>query len=261
MNDIKAFLNSMPQNNPSAKCAVDLALHDLKGKSLGKNIAQLLNLKSPNNIETSFTIAIDQPSKMAERAKESNLPILKIKVGSQNDLEIVKAIRNATKAKIRLDANGGWSLEQAEKIIPRLAEFDIQLIEQPLAKDDIDGLIKLKKKTTIPIFADESFQTEEDLPKLAKVCDGVVIKLMKSGGLLSALSAINTAKKLNLKVMISCMIESSLLVSAAAQLASLCDYVDLDGPLLIQNDRFAGLQYSAEKIFLPNGPGIGVVLK
>jgi L-alanine-DL-glutamate epimerase-like enolase superfamily enzyme len=157
-----------------------------------------------------------------------------------------------------VDANAGWTREQAADIIPRLAEYDVEFVEQPLARQDIEGFHWLKPRVNLPIFADESAQTERDLPKLAGAIDGVVVKLMKAGGLRGALRVIAVARALDMRVMLSCMVESSLGVTAAAHIAPLADYLDLDGPLLIKNDPFVGLRYEGARITLPEGPGLGL---
>jgi len=238
-----------------------VALHDLIGKRLGISLHKFFGLNPARVPETSFTIAIDQPEVMAARAKESGLPILKIKVGAGDDVAIVRAIRRATNARLRLDANEGWTREQAATLIPQLAEYDIEFIEQPLVRDDWEGLRWLKARVSVPIFADESAQTERDLPKLAGAIDGVVVKLMKTGGLRGALKTIAVARALDLKVMLSCMVESSVGVTAAAHIAPLADYLDLDGPLLIANDPFVGLRYEGARILLPDAPGLGLQSK
>jgi len=260
MEDILARL---PRAGASAAgyAAIDVALHDLVGKRLGIPLYQLFGLNPARVPETCFTISIDTPQVMAARAKESGLPILKIKVGAGNDVAIVKAVREATSTRLRLDANAGWTREQAAELIPQLAEYDVEFIEQPLAREDWEGLRWLKGRVSVPIFADESAQTERDLPKLAGAIDGVVVKLMKTGGLRGALRTIAVARALDLKIMLSCMVESSVGVTAAAHIAPLADYCDLDGPLLIANDPFTGLRYDGAKIILPDAPGLGLKLK
>jgi L-alanine-DL-glutamate epimerase-like enolase superfamily enzyme len=264
LEDILARLRPAHTGRPMSAAgysAIDVALHDLIGKRLGIPLYKLFGLNPAHVPETSFTIAIDQPEVMAARAKESGLPILKIKVGAGDDVAIVRAIRRATNARLRLDANEGWTREQAATLIPQLAEYNIEFIEQPLVREDWEGLRWLKARVSVPIFADESAQTERDLPKLAGAIDGVVVKLMKTGGLRGALKTIAVARALDLKVMLSCMVESSVGVTAAAHIAPLADYLDLDGPLLIANDPFVGLRYEGARILLPDAPGLGLQSK
>jgi L-alanine-DL-glutamate epimerase-like enolase superfamily enzyme len=255
---VEDILARLPRTSAAGYAAIEVALHDLIGKRLGVPLYKLFGLNPARVPETSFTISIDQPEVMAARAKESGLPILKIKVGAGNDVSIVKAIRQATSARLRLDANAGWTREQAAQIIPQLADYDIEFVEQPLVREDWEGLRWLKQRVSVPIFADESAQTERDLPKLAGAIDGVVVKLMKTGGLRGAIKTMAVARALDMQIMLSCMVESSVGVTAAAHIAPLADYVDLDGPLLIANDPFIGLRYDGAQIMLPDGPGLGL---
>lgn len=260
---LEDLLDNLPDGPHAAQAAVDIALHDLVGKLLGIPLYQFFGLNPTRLPDTSFTIGIDEPEVMAERARQSGYPIIKVKLGSDNDEAIVKAIREATSARLRVDANSGWNREQALEIIPRLAGYDLEFIEQPLPVDDREGFVWLKEKlrqqgVRAPIFADESVKTSRDLAATAPGLDGVVVKLMKTGGLREALRTIHTARAHGLQIMLSCMIESSVGVTAAAHLAPLCDYVDLDGPLLIANDPFQGLQYSGASLSLPGKPGLGV---
>ena len=257
-------LAKRPAGSRAARSAIDEALHDLWGKKLGQPLYKLFGL-SPNSLPlTSFTIGIEEPDVMAEQARESGYPILKIKLGSENDEQIVAAIRRATNATLRADANAGWSRARALEIIPRLAGYGLELIEQPLAVDDVEGYFWLTEKlraqkVNIPIFADETAKTSHDVAKLAGAIDGVVVKTMKSEGIREALRMIHTARAHDMQIMLSCMVESSVGVTAAAHLAPLCDYADLDGPLLIKNDPYCGLTYDGAKFTLPDGPGFGVV--
>ncbi|HJW84810.1 MAG TPA: DUF5615 family PIN-like protein [Anaerolineae bacterium] len=257
---IEDVLNALPPGSQAARAAIDIALHDAWGKRLGKPLYRLFGLNPERAPRTSFTIAIDAPEAMARRAKESGLPIIKIKLGGGEDDEaIVRAIREATGAKLRVDANAGWTREQAAGLIPRLAQYDLEFVEQPLPAGDVEGLRWLRaQKPGAPIFADESIKTARDVAAHAGAVDGVVIKLMKTGGLREALRAIATARALDMRVMIGCMIETSVGVTAAAHIAPLCDYADLDGPLLIGNDPFAGVQYDRARLIVPDGPGLGV---
>ncbi len=260
---LEDILNRLPAGSQAARAAVDIALHDLWGKRLGAPLYRLLGLNRDRLPLTSFTIAIDTPELMAERARQSGYPYIKIKLGSPDDIDIVKAIRTATDARLQVDANAGWTRQQAIDLIPRLVDFDLELVEQPLPKGDVEGLRWLREKlhqmnVRIPIFADENIKTARDVAAHAGAVDGVVIKLMKSGGIREGLRAIHTARALDMQVMIGCMIESSVGVTAAAHLAPLCDYVDLDGPLLIRNDPFQGVCYEGARLVLPDEPGIGV---
>jgi L-Ala-D/L-Glu epimerase len=262
--DMDAVLARRPAGSRAARSAIDVALHDLWGKKLGQPLYKLFGLNPDNLPLTSFTIGMDKPEVMAEQAREAGYPILKIKLGSEDDEARVKAIREATSAKLRVDANAGWTREQALHIIPRLADYDLELIEQPLAVDDVEGYFWLKERlnslrVTIPIFADETAKTSHDVAKLAGAIDGVVVKTMKSEGIREALRMIHTARAHDMQVMLSCMVESSVGVTAAAHLAPLCDHADLDGPLLVKNDPYRGLRYDGARIFLPEAPGIGLV--
>ena len=261
--DMDSVLAKRPAGSRAARSAIDEALHDLWGKKLGQPLYKLFGL-NPNNLPlTSFTIGMDEPEIMAEQAQASKYPILKVKLGSEKDEAIVASIRNSTNAKLRVDANAVWSREQALYIIPRLMEYDLEFIEQPLAVEDVKGYFWLKEKLRaqkidIPIFADETARTSHDVARLAGAIDGVVVKTMKSEGIREALRMIHTARAHDMQIMLSCMIESSVGATAAAHLAPLCDYVDLDGPLLIKNDPYRGLKYDGAKLTLPDGPGLGL---
>ncbi len=261
--DLDAVLAKRPAGSRAARSAIDEALHDLWGKKLGQPLYKLFGLNPKDLPLTSFTIGMDEPEVMAEQAKASGHPILKIKLGSDDDEARVKAIRAATDAKLRADANAGWTREQALHLIPRLMDYDLEFIEQPLAVDDVDGYFWLKERlnalrVNALIFADETAKTSHDVAKLAGAVDGVVVKTMKSEGIREALRMIHTARAHDMQIMLSCMVESSVGVTAAAHLAPLCDYADLDGPLLIKNDPYRGLQYDGAKMSLPEGPGLGL---
>lgn len=259
---LEDVLAALPPGSQAARAAIDIALHDLWGKRLGQPLYRLLGLDPLRLPQTSFTIAMDEPEVMAQRAQASGLPIIKIKLGSPDDEAIVRAIRSTTAAKLRVDANAGWTREQAASLIPRLAQYDLEFVEQPLPKGDIDGLRWLRaQKLGAPIFADESIKTAKDVAAHAGAVDGVVIKLMKSGGIREAIRAIHVARALEMQVMIGCMIETSIGVTAAAHIAPLCDYADLDGPLLIGNDPYSGVRYEGANMVLPNEPGLGVTQK
>lgn len=261
--DMEAVLSKRPAGSRAARSAIDEALHDLWGKRLGEPLYKLFGL-NPNRLPlTSFTVGMDKPETMAQQARGSGYPILKIKLGSENDEAILAAIRRATDASLRVDANAGWSREQALDLIPRLAGYILEFIEQPLAVEDVEGYFWLKEKlkaqnVNIPIFADETAKTSQDVARLAGAVDGVVVKTMKSEGIREALRMIHTARAHDMQIMLSCMVESSVGVTAAAHLAPLCDYADLDGPLLIRNDPYRGLKYDGARFSLPDRPGLGV---
>lgn len=241
-----------------AQCALDLALHDAEGRARGEPLWKALGVNETAPIETSFTIAMDTPDEMARRARAAKASILKLKMGGDDDEACVEAVRGVTNATLRLDANGGWSREDAARLIPRLARFKIELVEQPLAVADRDGFSWLRAQHLgVPIFADESVSTIEDVDALTQVVDGIVIKVRKFGGLLPAHAAIERARSQGLRTMMGCMIESSLAVTAAAHLALRCDLADLDAPVLIRNDPFSGVTYRGSALLLPTGAGIG----
>src|SRR5512142_3049845 len=261
--DLAGVLARRPAGSRAARAAIDEALHDLWGKRLGLPLYRLLGLNPARLPLTCFTVAMDDPEVMAARARESGYPILKIKLGSPDDEAMVAAIRRATCARLRLDANAGWSRERALELIPRLAAYDVDFIEQPLPVDDKEGYFWLKNRLraagiSVPIFVDETAKTSRDLAQLAGAVDGVVIKLMKAEGIREAVRTIHAARAFDMQIMLSCMVESSVGVTAAAHLAPLCDYADLDGPLLIKNDPYRGVRFDGARLILPDGPGLGV---
>jgi len=257
---IDKILESLPLGSSSGRAALDIALHDLWGKRQGIPLYELLDLISQQTPSTSLTISMDHPKKMAQNARRSGWPIIKIKLGSGDDEAIVRSIRESTDAALRVDANAGWTREQAADLIPRLMEYDLELVEQPLPVGDIEGLRRLRTcNPGVKIFADESIRTSQDVIDHVDAVDGVVIKLMKSGGIRPAMKMMDIARSYDMQVMLSCMVESSVGVTAAAHLASLCDYVDLDGPLLIKNDPYQGVTYHGAQLILPDGSGLGVV--
>lgn len=261
---LEDILNRLPPGSLAARSAIDIGLHDLLGQRLGQPLYRILGLNPKAIPPSSYTIGMDEPQLMAQQARKSGFAFLKIKLGSENDEARLAAIREATSARLRVDANAGWSYQQAIHLIPRLVEYDLDFIEQPLATGDLDGLRRLKaalkpRKIKIPIFVDENIKSARDVAAHAGLVEGVVIKLMKCGGIREALRAIAVARALDMQVMLSCMVESSVNVTAAAHLAALADYVDLDSPLLIRNDPYQGIQYQGDRILLPDRPGLGLV--
>jgi L-alanine-DL-glutamate epimerase-like enolase superfamily enzyme len=246
-------------DQPATIAALDAALHDWVGKRLGAPVWRLLGLRKTKAGPTSFTIGIDTTEAMVAKVREAaGYPILKVKLGTDRDLEIVQAIRGETDAVIRVDANCAWSAGEAIARAARLAELGVEFIEQPCAPDDHESLRRVTEAGPLPILADESCQTLSDIPRLAGVVSGINIKLCKCGGIREALRMIHAARACGLKTMLGCMIESTLGIAAAAQLAPLVDYADLDGHLLITDDPYEGLDVVDGQLILADAPGLGV---
>lgn len=255
-----AFLVEKGLSNFSI-CALDLAAHDLYGKLQEKPLYEIWDTDNSNYPITNFTIGIDSVEKMVEKMKEQPWPIYKIKLGSDNDLEIVRELRKHTDAKFRVDANCGWESDQAIKYSKELKELGVEFLEQPLPADDLEGLKKLKKESALPIIADESCIVEEDVDKCVGFFDGINIKLTKCGGLTPALRMIQNAKKHDLKIMVGCMTESTVGISAIAQLLPQLDYVDMDGAMLLSRDIATGVEILEDgKVLFPRRNGSGVQL-
>jgi L-alanine-DL-glutamate epimerase-like enolase superfamily enzyme len=257
--DIMHHLDKIIRLHPSAKAAVEMALYDIMGKVLNVPLYRLLGLNPAHTPHTSFTIGLDTPAEMAKKALlAQDYPILKIKVGTKHDLEIIQAIREVTHAVIRVDANAGWTPKEAIKNIQAMFPYNIEFVEQPIPADDLAGLKLIRENVPLPIIADESCVTVADIPRIAECVDGINIKLTKCGGIQHALKMIHAARAHHLSVMLGCMIESSLGITAAAHLTPLVDYADLDGNLLIDNDPFTGVTVDHGKLMLPDRPGLGV---
>jgi L-alanine-DL-glutamate epimerase-like enolase superfamily enzyme len=244
-----------------ARCALDLALHDRIGRQQGLPLHQLLALPAPKSLATSFTISIDAPEKMAEKARQiAQYPIIKVKLGSADDVACIAAIREARPdAKIRVDANAAWSPEEAVRRIEALAPYDLEMVEQPTPKSDIEGMGFVQARVAVPVVADESVQTLADVEALAAAgVQGLNLKLMKVGGLAAAVAMLRRAQALGMRIMLGCMVETSLGTTAMAHLSGFAEWVDLDAPLLIANDPFAGLRYNEHNMIqLPVRSGIG----
>lgn len=252
-------LASKLPRDPSARAAVDIALHDLAARRLGVPLYRWLGLDPAKTPVTSFTIGIDEPETVRRKVREAaGYPALKVKLGSEKDLEIMRTIRDETDARIRIDANAGWTADQAVEMVERLSEFDVELVEQPLPPGSPGDWRRVREAASMPIFADESVLVSPDVPALSGLVDGVNVKLMKCGGIREALRLIHTARAHGMAVMIGCMIETSAAITAAAHLSPLADYADLDGNLLISNDPFAGATVRQGRLVLPEGPGTGV---
>lgn len=252
------YLHHLFPQNPFLVAALDIAAWDIYGKMKGRQLHQLWNLDTQKNPMTDFTIGIDSVEKMIEKIEANPWPIYKIKLGTADDIRIIKELRKHTHSILRIDANAAWGLDLAIQNIKILHELDIELVEQPLAKDAWEEMKALKEQSPIPLFADESCVSEEDVEKCNGFYHGINIKLTKCSGLTPALRMIQNARELGLKVMLGSMNESSVGTSAMAQLLPLCDYADTDGPLLLAEDVAAGITYENGKIIYTNLPGLGI---
>jgi L-Ala-D/L-Glu epimerase len=247
--------------NPAAKVAISAALHDLIGKRLGLPVWRMWGLDSASAPRSSFTIGIDEVEVMRQKVREAaNYGILKIKVGTPHDEAILRMIRDEAPDKtIRVDANTAWTAKQAIAALPMLQEYGVEFVEQPLPPADLEGLRQLRSVSPLPIIADESCLRASDVATLYGVVDGVNIKLAKCGSLREAIRIVHAARALGLEVMLGCMIESTLGIAAAVQLAPLVDYVDLDGAALLADDPFQGPGLEADGTLRFNTePGLGV---
>ncbi len=261
IDDIDQQMEQILRFNPSVKAAINSALLDLLGKRLGAPLYTLWGLNPLRAPQTSITVPLNTPAEMARRSAQlQNWPILKIKVGAENDLEIIQAVRAAApNALLRVDANAAWTVSQAVTMCEKFAKYNIELVEQPIPPGNNAGLRYIREHSPIPIFADESCVTIQDIPALAEAVDGINIKLMKCGGLSHAVKMIHTAHALHMQVMLGCMIESSLAITAMAHAAPLADKIDLDGALLLAEDPFKGCVIQQGTLNLPDKPGLGVV--
>ncbi len=243
----------------ATRAALSEAYHDLVGKRLGVPVWKLWGLDAKNAPQSSFTIGIDEPEKMRQKVTEAAAyPVLKIKLGTERDEAILKTIRDATDKPIRVDANAGWDQAKALRMLPILKDYGVELLEQPLPPADLDGLGVVRAASDIPVVVDESCLVATDIPKLVGKADGINIKLAKCGSLREALRMIATARAHGMKVMVGCMIETSIAITAAAHFTPLVDFADLDGAALTVDDPFAGASIDGGQIRLPDGPGLGV---
>jgi L-Ala-D/L-Glu epimerase len=247
------------RGNAAARAALSSALHDLVGKRLGIPVYRLWGLDPCTAPQSTFTIGLDAPERIKAKVQEADeFPILKVKLGTDRDVEILRAIRDATDKELRVDANCGWTVKRALRMLPILDEFGVTVLEQPLPPHDHDGLAAVTAQADIPVIADESCLTTLDIPPLVGKVDGINIKLAKCGGLREALRMITVARAHGLMVMVGCMIESSLGITAAAHVTPLVDIVDLDGAALLSDDPFIGARIDGGQVTLPAEPGLGV---
>ena len=261
LEEIIHYIDSIAENNTAAKASVDIALHDLAGKIIGKPWHQLWGLKKENVPDTTFTIGIDTDEVVRQKVREveGQFKILKVKLGGTEDKRMIETIRSVTALPLAVDANQGWKdKHQALDMILWLKEKGIVMIEQPMPKYNLDPIAWLTEESPLPIFADESVQRLRDVERMKGVFSGINIKLMKCTGMREAWQMRNLAQALGMKVMIGCMTETSCAISAATQLAPGLDFADLDGALLIQNDAFEGATLQNGKIIATDFPGIGI---
>jgi len=247
---------------PAARCGLDIALHDLIGKDCEKPLYRLFGLDPRKTPITSFTIGMSDPEKTLQKLAEiSNHPIVKVKLGSgslERDIATVELIRSKYTGTIRIDANEGWSADEAVRVLSEIARFGVEFCEQPVAAGHPEQLRYVRERSKIPIVTDEDSLTARDLPNLIGCVDGVNVKLAKTGGIRGALRMIHAARTLNMKVMLGCMVESQISASAAAHISPLVDWADIDGPFLTKSDPFDGITYDRGKIVLSSQAGLGV---
>jgi len=254
------YLHHLIPKNPFLICALDMAAWDLYGKMKGKLLHQLWHTNFEDQIPTDYTIGIDSVENMVNKLKEKPWPIYKVKLGTPNDIDIVKALRANTNSKIRVDANAGWTLEEALQLIPELKDLNVELVEQPLAKDNWEGMKQLYQQSSLPLIADESCVFEQDVAKCYNHFHGINIKLTKCSGITPALRMIDEARKLQMQIMMGSMNENIIGSAAIAQFIPMLDYVDMDGPLL-QNAEFAnasGLAIYQNRVEVAGTKGLGI---
>lgn len=258
---IEAEMHQVIRFNASAKSAVSAALHDLAAKRLGVPLYRMLGLNPADAPQSSFTIPLTPDDDALRRALDdaAPYPVLKVKLGGPRDADTIAGVRAAAPDKIlRVDANAAWTPKHALHMIDVLLDYDVEFVEQPVAAQDVDGLRFVRERSPLPIIADESCLVARDIPRLAGAVDGINLKLAKCGGLREAMHIISTARAHDMSVMAGCMVETSLGISAAAHLAPLLDFADLDGAALLANDPFEGASIPNGTITLPTTPGLGV---
>ncbi|QEC69660.1 dipeptide epimerase [Panacibacter ginsenosidivorans] len=255
------YLHHLLPKNPFLVCALDMAAWDLYGKMKAQPLSKLWNTEWINTPVTDYTIGIDTIENMVAKMKAKPWPVYKIKVGTENDIETITELRKHTEAVFRVDANAGWTLEEALQKILQLKQLGVELVEQPLAKDNWDGMKVLFEQSALPLFADESCVSEHDVEKCHNHFHGINIKLTKCSGITPAIRMIEKARSLNLKVMMGCMNESTVGSAAIAQFIPQLDFVDMDGPLLLAQDIATGIDYDFGKVMITDVPGLGIKMK
>lgn len=262
IDDILNYVDSISEGDAPAKAAIDIALHDLVGKLLGQPWFRIWGLDAAKAPSTTFTIGIDTADVVRQKTLEcaDKFNILKVKVGLENDKEMIETIRSVTDLPLAVDANQGWKDKyKALDEILWLKEMGIVMVEQPMPKEMLDDIAWISERSPLPIFADESIQRLKDIDRLKGAFTGINIKLMKCTGMHEAWKMYNYAKTCGMKVMLGCMTETSCATTAAAMLSPVCDFADLDGNLLIANDRFEGMVVKEGKMVLPDRPGLGLI--
>jgi L-alanine-DL-glutamate epimerase-like enolase superfamily enzyme len=252
------YLHHLLPKNPFLVCALDIAAWDMFGKMKRRPLYSFWSEGDEAMPMTDYTIGIDTIENMVEKIKAKPWPIYKIKLGTENDIEIVKALRKHTDAVFRIDANAAWTVDEAIEKIKVFKDLNVEFIEQPLAKDDWEGMKRLFSESPLPIIADESCVFEQDVQKCAGYFHGINIKLTKCSGITPALRMIKEARGLNMKVMVGSMNESTIGSAAIAHLLPLIDYVDMDGPLLLAEDIATGIMYDFGTVKLSGDYGLGI---
>ncbi len=252
------YLHHLFPGNSFLVCALDMAGWDLYGKLKGKQLNNLWGLDTSKSPVTDYTIGINTIENMVAKMKEKPWPVYKIKVGVPGDIETVTELRKHTNALFRVDANEGWTVKEALEKIPMLKELGVEMVEQPLAKDNWEGMKILFEKSCLPLFADESCVGEADVEKCSGYFHGINIKLTKCSGITPARRMIEKARELNMRIMLGCMNESYIGTTAIAQLAPLADFIDMDGPLLLAENIGTGVSFDYGRIVYTNLPGLGI---
>lgn len=244
---------------PALRAGLSAAAWDLAGKQSGEPVWRMLGLARPS-VRTSYTIAIGAPDEMLAQARAASaFGTLKVKLGFDGDLDLARRLKlELPDVTFRYDANEGWDRERAASALAVLEDLDAELVEQPLKASDAEGMVWLKERTRIPLLADEAVLSLADLDAAGEAYDGVVVKLAKAGGIAAGFALISACTELGLRVLIGCMVESSLGIAAALQLAGLADYVDLDGALLLAEDPFTGIEVEGDRLTASDTPGLGV---
>ena len=255
------YLHHLLPDNPFLVCALDMAGWDIYGKMKRKQLHELWNADISKNPLTDITIGIDTIENMVSKMKETPWPIYKIKLGTSDDIHIMEELRKHTDSVFRIDANAAWKAQEALEKIKVFKDLNVELIEQPLAKDDWEGMKFLHDNSPLPLIADESCVSEHDVEKCKGYFHGINIKLTKCSGITPALRMIKNARESGMKVMVGCMNESSIGTAAIAQLLPMLDYVDMDGPLLLAEDVAKGVQFDYGKVIYAGGYGLGVTVE